>query len=394
MVIAVIGRDRLALALATKYSLKGIPVAACVSDDARVAFDQTTEPGLDEGLRTARERGHLVLMESIEEAVRDRQVIVVLTPIRLDAERTPDYDAIDDDVTAVAREAAAEALVILESTVAVGDTRDRFAPILRRGDDAGSGGGPRIAYGVQRCTVGHVFSDLDRIPKIVGGIDDATLKRAIEFYGHVTDTLVAPVRSVETAELVKLAESASRAVNQAWSDQLGRFGAGHGVDPRELITMANTQPYFPLLDVGVTSEAGDVALASVLLERAGLSMAAATSQVLDERVAAAADRLLERLPDVEAPRVLVLGRRVGRGPHASADPVERLVARIELRGATIHDVNDEGAFHAVVVCDEDRTIYGIDTSRLSECRAVLDCDNALNKTRIESLGPAYLGIER
>ena len=374
MAIAVIGRDRLALALATKFALKGLPVGACVPG----VEPSDAEPGLVEGTRAAAAAGHLTRFESAAEVARDRQVVVVLTPLGLDEDARPDYAAFDEDVAALAPAVAAGGLVLVESTVAVGDTRGRVGRRLAPG--------VRLAYGVQRCTPGHVFSDLDRLPKVVGGVDEESVRRAAEFYGAAADTLVVPVTNSETAELIKLAEAGTRAANQTWSNELGRYGAARGVDPRELITVANTQPYFPLLDVGVTSEAGDVSLAAALLAR--------SDGTRDETPDVTADRLLDVLAGVPAPRVLVLGRRIGRGPHASADPVERLLARLAGAGATLVDRDDGGAVDAVVVCDEDRAVYDLDPARLARCRAVLDLDNALNRTRIERAGPAYLGVWR
>ena len=100
---------------------------------------------------------------------------------------------------------------------------------------------------------GSVFRDLARYPKLVGGIDDLSAKRAVEFYESVLefeprDDLSRPngvwdLGSSEAAELTKLAETTYRDVNIGLANEFARYADSIDVDVFDVIAAANSQPY-------------------------------------------------------------------------------------------------------------------------------------------------------
>jgi nucleotide sugar dehydrogenase len=87
----------------------------------------------------------------------------------------------------------------------------------------------------------------------VGGIDDESARRGVEFYQAVLDfdtrdDLPRPngvwdLGSAEAAELAKLAETTYRDVNIGLANQFARFADQVGVDVIKVIEACNTQPY-------------------------------------------------------------------------------------------------------------------------------------------------------
>jgi len=80
------------------------------------------------------------------------------------------------------------------------------------------------------------------VPKIVGGIDEASTKRAAEFYGTAVDTII-EVTSPEAAEMTKLLENIFRSVNIALVNELAQLCDRMEIDVWEVIDAASTKPF-------------------------------------------------------------------------------------------------------------------------------------------------------
>ena len=131
-------------------------------------------------------------------------------------------------------------LVIYETTLPVGTTRSRFAPMLTAGSGLTLGLDLFVAFSPERVYSGRIFADLRQYPKLVGGLDVASTDRAVEFY---TQALQFDQRSdlsrangvwnldtAEAAELAKLAETTYRDINIGFANELADSHDRHGID--------------------------------------------------------------------------------------------------------------------------------------------------------------------
>ena len=200
------------------------------------------EPGLEEAVRAAHESGRLHATVDAAEAAANSDVIVVVVRVGLDATGHADFHHLDLVANAVGRGLRPGTLVILETTVPVGTTRDRFGRRL-----AGTSGLPvgefRLAYSPERVSSGSIFRDLATYPKLVGGVDAASGEAAAAFYRSVLDAEVMLLRDAETAEFAKLAESIYRDVNIALANELAIAAERLGVSYAEAARASNSQPY-------------------------------------------------------------------------------------------------------------------------------------------------------
>ena len=80
------------------------------------------------------------------------------------------------------------------------------------------------------------------IPKVLAGLDAASLAAAEAVYGLVSPKLT-PVSSLETAEATKITENVFRAVNIALVNELKGVYAAMGVDVFEVVDAAATKPF-------------------------------------------------------------------------------------------------------------------------------------------------------
>ena len=260
MRIAVVGLGHIGLPLAVQYASRGHDV---VGVDAAPAIVEAVNRG------ESPHRDERALVELVPElvaagrlrattwddpaGVRAAEAIVVIVPVVVDAQREIDFGAIDAATRDIGANLAPGALVIYETTLPVGTTRDRFGPMLTSGSGRELDRDLFLAFSPERVLVGRVFEDLRRYPKIVGGTSPESTRRAVEFYRAALDegTDVWEVADAETAEMTKLAETTYRDVNIAYANELARYAARRGIDVTAVIGAANSQPYSHIHQPGV-----------------------------------------------------------------------------------------------------------------------------------------------
>lgn len=247
--VAVVGLGKIGLPLAAQFAAKNLNVIGCdVVPDVVAAVNSgrshiLEEAGLDAAVKSAVANQRLRATQDTTAAVKEADVVVVIVPLLVDQAHKIDFKNLDSATAAIARGLHRGSLVIYETTLPVGTTRNRLAPLLEKGSGLSAGKDFLVAFSPERLYAGRIFEDLRRYPKIVGGIDEASTARAVEFYRQVLDADVRAVENAETAEFAKLAETTYRDVNIALANELATYGAARGVNIREAIDAANSQPF-------------------------------------------------------------------------------------------------------------------------------------------------------
>ncbi len=178
-------------------------------------------------------------------------MVVLIVPVMLDADRRPDYRYMDAAVASIAPGVHAGSTVIFETTLPIGDTRNRFAPALEAVSGLVADRDFFVAFSPERLFSGAVLENLAVYPKLVGGIGPASTDRAARFYASVLDAEVVAMTSSEAAEFSKLADTTYRDVNIALANEFARAADLHGIDVQEVIAAANSQPYSHIHQPGI-----------------------------------------------------------------------------------------------------------------------------------------------
>ncbi|MCA9158730.1 MAG: nucleotide sugar dehydrogenase [Planctomycetales bacterium] len=171
----------------------------------------------------------------------EADAILVCVPTPLSDSRDPDLCFVVATSHAIAAALRPGQLVSLESTTYPGTTRDVVAPILHsKGLKLGKD--YFVAYSPEREDPGNPSFSARSIPKVVGGLDEASLVIAKALYEKAMVTTV-PVASCEVAEACKILENTYRSVNIAMVNEMKLLFEQIGVDIWDVIDAASTKPF-------------------------------------------------------------------------------------------------------------------------------------------------------
>lgn len=233
--------DRSAVVGVVGLGYVGVPLAERVVDCGyktngvdKYLDDERLDALRELGIDASREFGPLT----------DCDIVLVCVPTPLLDGQQPDTSFIREaavDVAANLGKADHRRLVVLESTSYPGTTREIMLPIFeekgyRVGEDI------LLAFAPERVDPGTCRLPYQDIPRIVGGLDEASGAAAYAFYGTIVDE-VSLVSSPEIAETAKLLENIFRAVNIALVNEMSLLCRRMDIDIWEVIEAASTKPF-------------------------------------------------------------------------------------------------------------------------------------------------------
>jgi UDP-N-acetyl-D-glucosamine dehydrogenase len=173
--------------------------------------------------------------------VRELDTINICVPTPLRKTKDPDLSYIVASVEEIAKYFRAGQLIILESTTYPGTTDEVVQPMLEaKGLKAGTDF--FLAFSPERVDPGNPQFHTGNIPKVVGGVNEASNAAAVALYGLVVKEVVT-VSNTRAAELVKLLENTFRAVNIGLVNELALMCRDMQINVWEVIDAAKTKPF-------------------------------------------------------------------------------------------------------------------------------------------------------
>lgn len=242
--VVVVGQGYVGLPLAVRAVETGFDVVGLEIDKEKIARladgSSTVEDISDARLRAALASGRYLPTTDPRHAEGfDIAVISVPTPLR---EGAPDLSYLERAAETLAVSLRPGACVILESTTYPGTTEELLAPILETGSGLRAGADFHLGYSPERIDPGNSVWTFESTPKVVSGMDEASLLAVQGFFDQLVDKTVA-VSGTREAELTKLLENTFRHVNVALVNELAMFAHDLGIDVWEAIDAATTKPF-------------------------------------------------------------------------------------------------------------------------------------------------------
>jgi len=231
--------DRLSKAVVCVIGLGyvGLPLAKAFSTSLKViGFD--IDAAKSKMLNQGNAKQNLSFTDNPKE-ISQADFIIICVPTPVTESREPDLSQVKAAATIVSQNMKRNSVIIMESTVYPGVTEEVVKPILeesglRCGQDF------KIAYCPERINPGDRKHTIDKITKVVAGMDEETTELVAELYRKVTPHIF-KARNIKTAEAAKIIENIQRDLNIALMNELSLIFDRLGLNTKDILDAAATK---------------------------------------------------------------------------------------------------------------------------------------------------------
>jgi UDP-N-acetyl-D-glucosamine/UDP-N-acetyl-D-galactosamine dehydrogenase len=237
---AVVGLGYVGLPVALALAKKFEPVIGFDISQQRVAALREAKDTTGEVTEAAL-RGTNLRLTDDPEALGKASFVIVTVPTPIDAERRPDLAPLESACALIGPRLKRGSVVVFESTVYPGLTREVCGPLLARGSGLRQGVDFKLGYSPERINPGDKQHRLETIVKIVAGEDAATLERVAAVYGQIIGAGLYRASSIEVAEAAKVIENTQRDLNIALMNELAIIFDRLGIPTNEVLQAAGTK---------------------------------------------------------------------------------------------------------------------------------------------------------
>jgi UDP-N-acetyl-D-galactosamine dehydrogenase len=225
-----------ALALAKKFErVVGFDISQQRISALRNARDTTGEVAEDALRKTT------LRFTNDPRTLNEASFFIVTVPTPIDAERRPDLSPLEAACALIGPHLRAGSVVVFESTVYPGLTREYCGPRLAAASGLRQGIDFKLGYSPERINPGDKRHRLETIVKIVAGEDSETLERIAGVYSRIVDAGVYRASSLEVAEAAKVIENTQRDLNIALMNELAIIFDRLRIPTKEVLEAAGTK---------------------------------------------------------------------------------------------------------------------------------------------------------
>jgi nucleotide sugar dehydrogenase len=277
-----------------------------------------------------------------------------------------------------------------------------------------------LSHCPERIDPGNKKWVVEKIPRVVGGINDASTKKTAEFYRTIIENTVTEVKGSKEAEATKIMENTFRDVNIAFVNEMAKSFDKAGIDILEVIRGASTKPFgfmphFPGCGVGGHCIAVDPYYLIDNAKNYGfdhefLSLARKINNSMPEFTVNLLVEELNKLgKSVKGTKIGILGLAYkGNVDDTRESPAFEIIHLLKKLGANIFifdpylkEKSDAKSLselfdkvECIVVASDHNEFKSIKASDLKSIKLVIDGRNCMDKESIKNAGIVYKGIGR
>jgi UDP-N-acetyl-D-mannosaminuronic acid dehydrogenase len=179
---------------------------------------------------------NLIATPSYEDA-KSCSTFIVIVPLFVDRSFRPDFAIMEGAIRSLGSILKKGDLVVVETTFPPGTTDTRVRSWLE-GSSGLTSGDYYLAYSPERIMTGYSISRLREFPKVIGGTNEESGRRAFDVYEEFIKNLNL-VSSAKVAEMIKVMEGCYRDVNIALANELFKICEDLRIDFFEARAYAN-----------------------------------------------------------------------------------------------------------------------------------------------------------
>ena len=228
----------------------GLPVAIAFAKQSRVIGFDVDQSRIDELLdgydRTGEVENNgfasLDILFTVEaDALKQADFHIVAVPTPINEAKFPDLGPLLSASKTLAPLLNRGDIIVYESTVYPGATREECLPLLEEGSGLKGGIDFFIGYSPERINPGDKEHSFTSITKVIAGQDEKTLAIIADVYGSVVTAGLHHASSIEVAEAAKVIENTQRDLNIALMNELALIFNRFNIDTGDVLEAAGTK---------------------------------------------------------------------------------------------------------------------------------------------------------
>ena len=260
MRVCVIGIGRIGLPTALSFAKSGLETIGVDINENLVdtinsgKFPLKDEPGYDLIFDEVIKNKKFSATTDISKAVPTCNLILLSLPTPMDENNIPDYSALRNVGTQLAKILSPNSLVIVESTIEPGFIEDEMVSIISHSERLEINKNFFIGVCPENANPGEILHDFTNLPRLVGGINENITQIIKKIYDSVFGVELIEMPNCKTANAVKLTTNVFRDINIAFVSELSLMFEKLGIDTNKVLEAAkkkyNFQVHYPGAGVG------------------------------------------------------------------------------------------------------------------------------------------------
>lgn len=174
-------------------------------------------------------------------SIKQSKFIIVTVPTPITKAKKPDLKYVESASKMVGENLQKEAIVVFESTVYPGVTEEICIPILEKYSNLKCGQDFKVGYSPERVNPGDKEHTVDKILKVVSGMDKESTDKIAEVYEKAITAGVFKAANIKTAEAAKVIENIQRDLNIALTNELSLIFEKIGIRTKDVLEAAGTK---------------------------------------------------------------------------------------------------------------------------------------------------------
>lgn len=226
----------LAIALSKKFNVTGFDINKTRIKNLTAGLDQTLEVS-----NSILKKSKNLSFSADTLDLKGSTFYFVTVPTPIDSENLPDLSALKSACKIIGNTLEAGQIVIFESTVYPGCTREICAPLLEKYSGMHLNKDFFCGYSPERINPGDSIHTITKIPKVVSGSNKASLTKIYKLYNSIIDAEVYKAESLEIAEAAKIIENTQRDLNIALINEFSVILKKMNIPTRKVMNAAATK---------------------------------------------------------------------------------------------------------------------------------------------------------
>lgn len=240
--IALIGMGYVGIQVGIAFSNAKIPVIGFDINELRI---KELQNGLDRNREVSAIKSEYLTFTFDPNEIKKANTFIISVPTPLNPHKIPDLYPLKKAAETVGNALKKGDLVVLESTIFPGATRDLLIPILNKTSGLINAKDYHVGYSSERIIPGdEEKTQLTADIKVISGENEEAFSRVHALYSHIPGLLLHKASSLEVAESSKLLENIQRNVNIALMNEFANIMENMDIPFHDVLEAAKTKSNF------------------------------------------------------------------------------------------------------------------------------------------------------